>query len=562
MAETIRDVTIRIGIKQESIVLKTPDIRQFQTAIQNLQKNLSDSLRNASRITVEVPDFTEVTTGVGEVTTVIEKTSESVVDLDKRFEEMLDDVVDGAEDAADALVDVRRETEKQNQSISKLKSETVDFGVKSAEGFKTAGDGAFQLARSMAILTSSDEDLQVIIQRIAMLQSVFDVFRGSIDLIKGTIEGVRAFRSASLAAAAAQETLAAVTTASGTAATGASVGFTLLNKSMGKIGLIITGISLALGAAAAAWLYFRGGAKKAGEDAPKDLAKIAEAQRKLNEERKERQEINEHFLQKKTSKLELQTKIDELKVSRDQLTIQQQIAQIEARKTGAFGFESVDRLKRDAEGFRFGQFDPEAGLDSAKELQAVLRLQEENERKKLSLIQQQETVKQKSLDNARSELQTLKETLATEEGRKQTLQERIGRLNPRQLRQFQKLSEKAKAGDKLAPKELAKLESLGGSGVSDFTGKKFSQIGQQRGALDLFKPFGTDVNKDIANTKGQISDKEDGVKDLADEVQEFIEKKKQQEKESINKLIDKITELEAIPTRIDELERNLKDSIR
>ena len=559
MAETIRDVQIRIGIKQESVVLKAPDIRQFQTTVKKLQEELAKGLQEASRFTFPIPDFNEVQTGVSGVTTEVERTTDAVSDLEKRFDEMLDDIVEGAEDAADAFVDGRREMEKQRQTISKLKSEVTDFNIKAAEGFKTAGDGAFQLARSMAIMTSSDEDLQVIIQRIAALQAGFDVFRGSVDLIKGTVEGMRALRSASLAAAAAQETLAAATTASGTAATGASVGFTLLNKSMGKIGLIIVGIAFVVGGLTAAYLYLRGESKKAGEDIPEDLAKITKAQRKLNEELKKRQEVNEYFLQKKTSKFELQSKIDELKVSRDQLTIQQQIAQIEARKTENFGFKSVDQLKEDAEGFRFGLSDPEAGLRSAKELQTVLRLQIEDEQKKLSLIKQQETIKQKSLDKAKSELKVLKQTLATEEGRKQTLQERIGRLDPKQLRQFQKLSEKAKGGGNLSGEELSKLESLGGSGVSDYTGKKFSQIGQQRGALDLSKPFGTDVNKDIANTKGQISDKEDGIKDLADEVQEFIEKKKRQEKESINKLIDKITELEAIPTRIDELERNLKD---
>lgn len=73
-----------------------------------------------------------------------------------------------------------------------------------ADAYKVAMEGALHLARGLAFLTATgEEELQVVLRRIAYYQGLTDIFRGGVDLIKGTVVGTRSLVAAHTAAAAA-----------------------------------------------------------------------------------------------------------------------------------------------------------------------------------------------------------------------------------------------------------------------------------------------------------------------------------------------------------------------
>ena len=159
MAETIRDVVVRLSLKQVEAKLRTPDMKPAEKAVQGYEKTVVKS------------------------TKVVEKHFTSV-----------------------------------RESVKEMTTETVDGSLKMSESLRTAGDGAFTLARGLAFTwAGSQEDMQKALQTIAKFQGSFDVFRGGVDVIKGSIDAWRAYKLVTTATTAAQSALTAATIAQTTA---------------------------------------------------------------------------------------------------------------------------------------------------------------------------------------------------------------------------------------------------------------------------------------------------------------------------------------------------------
>lgn len=70
---------------------------------------------------------------------------------------------------------------------------------------KQAGEGAFHLARGIIFLTASSEDeIAVLVKKIAYYQGLFDIVKGGIDVTSGLVKGTRALAAAQATGAAAQ----------------------------------------------------------------------------------------------------------------------------------------------------------------------------------------------------------------------------------------------------------------------------------------------------------------------------------------------------------------------
>lgn len=141
MADVIRDVVIRIALQQVETKLKPPEIAPTAKAVETINKKIEE---------------TSIAFRMGQKASV-----DFAGSLRKHYEE-------AAARAEGFRVKSQAEMLKVGESMSR------------------AGQGAFTLARGIAFMgTSSDEDFQRMIQTVAKVQGGFDLFRGSIETIKG-----------------------------------------------------------------------------------------------------------------------------------------------------------------------------------------------------------------------------------------------------------------------------------------------------------------------------------------------------------------------------------------
>lgn len=107
-----------------------------------------------------------------------------------------------------------------DQAVSKINSSNAAM----QSGFNQSTDGVLKLGRGFAMLgISGEDDVKKLLEVLMRVQGVIDVTRGAIELYQGITAGVRAYRSAVIAATAAEAALG-VTRARSAAAGGASAG--------------------------------------------------------------------------------------------------------------------------------------------------------------------------------------------------------------------------------------------------------------------------------------------------------------------------------------------------
>ena len=138
---------------------------------------------------------------------------------------------------------VKRTSEATRLNLEAAGRSVTEFGTSSVNAFRSAGEGAFRMARGLALLSASgSESLQKLIQKVAIAQGAFDVFAG----------GSRAIST--------------------------------LGAAFGPVGFAIGGITIALGLGAVAWQAWQADAEAAAEAAKK---KIEEVRTALSEARME-----------------------------------------------------------------------------------------------------------------------------------------------------------------------------------------------------------------------------------------------------------------------------------
>lgn len=82
--------------------------------------------------------------------------------------------------------------------------------LRSAEALKQAGEGAFTFARGLALLgVTAESDLAKVVQQIARAQAAFDLYKGSVDVVKGVTESIESLKVATDSATASQALLRA-----------------------------------------------------------------------------------------------------------------------------------------------------------------------------------------------------------------------------------------------------------------------------------------------------------------------------------------------------------------
>jgi len=458
MADVIRDVIIKIAIKQDEIRLKAPDLGPILLPIREVQE--------------------EVKTGIPDAFKEFEKdASKSVREVGDEVEKLTLDI--GG--IKPALEDISKASEESRQKLT-------DDSLKMGEGFRTAGEGAFTLARGLAFVgVASEEDLAKVVQTIAQVQGAFDIFKGGIDVVKGLTEGTRALRLVTAQAAVAETGLAAANTA--VAVTGAAA-----TNSMRALMLTLGPIAIAATAVGVAFLFFR--------DAPDDIEDTTEA---LEKQRQKLQTISDI----KLGKIGLQLEFADLTTEERIAALRKKSIEETAKITRDAEAKIFDAQRKIGEARRVLEAVPFEGIESLfkerllqKEIADQKLLIDKRDtdilQKKLEIERDIKAVKDKQLDPIRSAIdlsqnlfQIAKDKVAFEKGALQTRRERFEGLSPLDQLDFEKGAAAVARGEDptLQQAELfARVDREKGSKfVSDILSERFKQ---NKGAQEAFKTLG------------------------------------------------------------------------
>lgn len=498
MSQVIRDVVIRIGLQQVDNKLQAPDTTPLQKAIQEAHQA---TIKVQAESVVAQKDYLD------EKQQAHLKSLQTIQGAEREaFQELQEMRRDDLADHENSLRKQAEKLKKHQDELFRARTAATDFGIKSADSFRTAAEGALTLARSFALFTSSDKDLEVIAKRIMAIQGGIDLFRGSTDIIKGTVEGYRALTTATKASSTATSLATTIqlgyagATTTATAATNGLTAAIIRNP----IGLAVVGISAAAGALILYATSATSASKKTDDlsDAQGRLIEKMQAYKALSEGRLQ-DTIHANSVQDERTRLELMTK---------HLSIQGELQRIEEERARNFGFRDTDQLKKTAQeeerwAERYGKWADEklkhtgqVGRDAelhVKSLQDAITAYKEmdafysrditSQQRKLELLQQQTAEMGQAVNQAMTMRDVVNQQLAAEKAKSSTYAEQLGRLDEMQKRDLQVLSQKAQSGQQLSREELQQLESVGGTGVREYTSEQFRQMGQQN--LDLLSPF-------------------------------------------------------------------------
>jgi len=233
MADTIRDVVIRLKLEQLPAEIKAPDITQIVKHIETYEK-------------------------------VVIETTKEIVERNETVQRSVREIADEHQRAATAADD----------SADKI----ADAQIKVGDGLAASTEGAFNLAKGFALFAvAGEEDSKKLIESIAKIEGGYQTLKGAFELVKGGTEAMRALRVATQAATVAETARTAAMAASTTATQGATAAAVALNVASGPIGVTVVALTAAVGALGAAYLLLGDNANKANEEAQDGLDRQLEA---------------------------------------------------------------------------------------------------------------------------------------------------------------------------------------------------------------------------------------------------------------------------------------------
>lgn len=458
MAETIRDVVIRIRVQQQDVALKPPDMSAWKAATQqaNQERKQSASLALTAEEEEAIASYSRIMKEREKIAAATQAA------IEKSLQNSLSDDTGLPQSSR---TDSR--TELQGLSVTKQR----------IEAYTAMGESALRAARGVAFLTAAnEEDLRASLQYVAAAQGVLDVFAGVMGVTKSLIS-VRQVGIASTVLAAASEaglaTASATSAASGTAlaasnaavatsATAASAATNTLTASL-LANPITAAVVAVIAAGAAAWYLYSSAAKAAAESE----AQLEEARRnriQAEEEQRrdtldsQRSEYEERFrLEKELGALSAKTIEDRKFALNDQLKAAERIGFIQNRKD-----DSTPDLDYRAQLASF-----QAQVSVRKEAASLYAEETQQLQKQLELTQG-------ILNNARQQVETAKQAVATDE-------ERYGRLSKLEQNRLREINTRLGAGGKLTESDAALLDKTGFG--KEQTSAFFRQKGQDAGGI-------------------------------------------------------------------------------
>lgn len=416
--ETIRDVVVRVALQQIDSKLKVPETATATKALKSYERQVNESSKRASESLMPV---------------------------------------------SDRLSGITSKTDVARRSQEELSRTIQDESIKSSESLASAGEGALLFARGLTLLgVSADDDMAKVVESLARVQAGIDLLKGTTQIFKGVVEGVRSFSAATKAAAESQAILSATSK-------GAATSAGLLTAATGPLGLAVLGVTAGVTALGVSWLSTKDSAEESLDAQIEKTRRLEEVSRKFAEAQRKRREEDRTRVEREGKAFDSAFQLAAL---RGELTLQEKIAAIEKERDRALASANKNTdfeasLKRQ---FDLGVRQVDLLREQASELSKIAGL------------------RQRDFDKAKAAADQAKRTLDLEKQRTQSLTEKIGSLSGEDALRLKQISQQQAGGGKLSLDQAQFLQSTGiGSGLAS---KRFAEEGESRGASEILKGLG------------------------------------------------------------------------
>lgn len=489
MAETIRDVIIKIRLQQEKTSLQPPDTSAFRQAISNAVS--PGGTATAARATSA------------------EKEAENALRLAERTAAYIDNI-----DATAGQTIVNR---AQRNAAARAQADAAALAASrmTLESLNAVGEGALRAGRGIAFLTASTEDdLRASLQYVTAAQGTLDVFAGLSNATKGLLNARQVL------------TLSTVTS------TGAE---TALGAALAVSPPVLAAVTVAALATAAAYSEITRQSREANKEIDLQSKYLNDAGRAWENytERTERARsaisaAREDFstamdIIGRGSNVPGANVDDQIRAIRN--NAQQARNDLDNReRRGELGAGLLGRQRADQEGTEIAR----------REQEAILELREK---------QTQELQRQRDL--ARQALETAKQTVEAEKNRLASLEERIGRLSQGERNRLQGIAGKLGGGGQLTEADARFLDQtgVGGSQASAF----FRQRGQAGGAGGILAGLGETAGLKSAqdNLRSTLASEGEALKEIETELANSL-KSRQASYDKITQLLSEALTLKSL----------------
>lgn len=419
-----------------------------------------------------------------------------------------------------------------------------------AGDMRSAGEGAFRAARGIALWTATSDE-----NLHKMIQTVGKV-QAAWDAWSGSLNLIRGVSSAMTAVSAAGGIYAVVMTqvarAQAAVAATAIAASTAIKALWGPVGAILAVIAAALAAGAIAWSSWSAGQKEAAEAGKP----VLDLMRSMGDAIRNNNQTVSFF---DTEQAILDLKKFETAAERAKA----------ASEIGA-GLGSGYKVKGMAEQEArdsFRQTDEE-NSKGVERLESYLRVNEkviEREKMKLGLIREQQKELDANLKKQQGILDIAKQTYETEKARIATIQESLGKLDAIQQAELKRIGDRIKAGT-ATEGDYARLEAYGNiEPVGNFLKERNRKKGE--GKEDLLTPFnnGTPLTGQGSNLQTTLDNYKKESEATARLMQETLKKAaelKTQEQQQFNKVAQLLKELYAEKSAVENLKLLLENQKR
>lgn len=556
MSTAIRDVVVKVRLEQEKAALFVPDMSAIKAEIKSVQ-DLLKQLKGEFAAPFSLPGVgpggaggspgsrrrpSPTDSGEGGFTGPhlptldLDAASKEADKLTSHLKPLRSELHELLPPLQGVGVDLQKladsEADKKFSALEKAQAKVRKSSLDVGEGLQKAGEGVFTMARGLVLLTTgSDEDLRKTLERLAMFQGVFDIFKGGFSIVQGLTKAYVNMREATVAQAVANNILAGSEVTLGAArragaTVGGSAGAAGMNpanlKALGiraagggglfsgaggigtglmgaaAPGAAILGIGAAgFGAIALGEYLVRGKSSLSLPDAPQTspVADFAEQLRQQRETAQRRQAITDQ-------QRNLRSLNDQMGMERQALA-----GFVPSVIRSARFRTDADADTFDAHGIRNIHGPDDLRVDTEKGLQAAENLLETNRESAfqleqhiqhhkniLDIMRQQGQAKMDELRSAQSLLDLGRQQEQSARRGLESFSEQLGSLSPEQFGKLKRLRDKKASGKELSQKEEDELLSLTPAAGEFIRGQRVKR-GEERGGADFFKGAGFDAGK-------------------------------------------------------------------
>ncbi len=565
MAETVRDVVVRVSIQMAAARLQVPDTSAFTAAVSTAMANTGQSV--STPIVSATKAVEQSVAQMGAAFTSLDATQQAAVkdQLTAKAEQLANQQAAAVEAAA------RREQNALKQTDAARSAVLAGYGMMATS--------AFQAAKGIAFVTAANqEQAEAMVRTVAAAQGYFDLLVGGLHIVKGLNDVQRQSVIFLNLQAAAQATVtatavpaAAATTGLAVAETGVAVASVPAAAGLAAVAaaawLVMVPLLplVAAGAAVAAGLYglYRAGSYAFAEGPANELKSRAKALHDLSEAAGNASDslsrMNQVTLaQSKNTTTniiepgqvdQMEREIARIQAAREKNAISQKRLATEAnarevaiatRPTFSSDIAATgSRIAAYATGGFAGDTDAardkarqEKELDYQREVQAnaerAKRAQEEDNALAAQQLEIQKQIigsKQAEYDNAMKLRESALQTLQTEQARNQSENVRLGLMSRADQNRAKRLLDKVGRGEELTYHEAQQANSLGIAkpAVEATARREAERLGltQSREAAGETKPL-----KEAQKAVDELKPLTELANELATEIKEAKEKNK------------------------------------